>query len=799
MSPTIVPAPLTGTRDEWPDEDFDLPEGDSILQHIQQQDLEDAGAGRVALHKPSRPTALRMSTGPEEEDEVEDWDLEGDFQSLSAPGLGKIPAPAFNEHTVPQIGGRSVTAAAEDSEDWDLDMDPVPTIKAVGVAKPAATPTASPCDSTNLDYAENDEGNTSTIKFSKLTLPPASIPASAIPRLPTCPNDEDSLEDAFALPNDLSHLSLKPLAHQPSRSTICEWSSDTTGSILSDVPSSFGFHDKTASESPISLPDSGANTDEEAEVEGLVLPDSFLPKDLARMLEKKKKEQAPRPSKPKLPFPSEDDNPESGLAIQDDSELNPSRLRKPGLSPKVRRVAKTLPSIRPSPTPTSISPTVRPTVTKAPNSTLIAPKLASRDVRSPSPIFLRPISETRMASRPSAVNLSNKPPDPVLPRRPKTGTLRRTKPLSPPPSNYPSLTSSTQPTLSHSHSMLSIPRPGLSPPRPKLLKHQKSTSGLPASPSSSTFAHLDDLKSPTKRGLSRQASLSILMDPQPNLRSLNEDKQDRNDGVSSRSASRQSTSATSGAPSLQSRGTIGHVGGSSYKQHTASSRARGLRTTESGLVGSDREKSLFNMFPTRPTTPSTSASLLRLTMPTSSSRAKMKEKARVPVSSIFPPGTAHTSSGATPSSVVAPGGGSSSSTTPVSRQSSISPVQIIRPTGARSPIRMTISSAAKVIRRPKTAHAYGDGTELDGIDDLVVENEKERKYKVTPRVSSSAKNPVEKRTSTGAGNVSRKSGASQAIGAAPPSEKRPTSSLSIGGQYFCFVKFHFCTQWGNGC
>ncbi|KAF8327898.1 uncharacterized protein EI90DRAFT_3155984 [Cantharellus anzutake] len=770
MSPTIVPAPLAGTQDEWSDEDFDLPEGDSILQHIQPRDSEDAGAGRLALHRPSRPTALRMSTGPEEEDEIEDWDLEGDVLSSSTPGLNAVISSTFTQPVV-KLGSGSSQVIKEDVEDWDADLGLGATIK-------AGTSARSTSVLLSAELGDNDDSNTSTIKVSKITLPaPTAKAPLPSPSRTTFADDGDDMEDAFALPDDLSHLSLKPLVHQSSKSTIGEWSSD---SMLSDVPSSFGFHDKTASESPTSLPDSEVNTDEEAEVEGLVLPDSFLPRDLARMLEKKKKGQAPPPTKKKLPFPCEDDDPESGLAIQDDSELSPSRLRKGGLSPKVRRIAKTFPSIRSSPTPLPSS-TARSqphiTVIKPAShqSSLIAPKLTARDARSPSPIPARPASETRMAPKPSSTNLARQPSSSTLPRRPKDiNIISRTKTLSPPPWN-PSI----HPPLSHSHSMLSILRGGPpSPQRSKLLKHQKSTSGLLNSPSTSTFPHPDTPNSPSRKGLSRKASLSSLLDSQPSTQPVHEDKHERHDSISSRSTSRQSTLGTA---SLQTRGTVGHVGGASYKQPTASSRARGIRTTETGVVGSDREKGLFQMFTTRPTTPSTSASILRLTMPTSSSRAKMKEKARVPVSSIFPQSAASSSSsssGVAPSSVIAPG---SSSSTPISRQSSVSPVQMMRPSGTRSPMQMTISSAARIIRRPKTARTYGDGTELDGIEDLVVEKEKESKFRVIPKAVGTLKD--KKRPSTSAKTIPRKSGPSQASSAAPLEKgavKRPPSSLDVG-------------------
>ena len=42
-------------------------------------------------------------------------------------------------------------------------------------------------------------------------------------------------------------------------------------------------------------------------------------------------------------------------------------------------------------------------------------------------------------------------------------------------------------------------------------------------------------------------------------------------------------------------------------------------------------------------------------------------------------------------------------------------------------------AAPKVLRRPKRQRMYGDGTELDGIDDLPTDREKEGRYRVQPK------------------------------------------------------------------
>ncbi|KAF9508851.1 hypothetical protein BS47DRAFT_1397462 [Hydnum rufescens UP504] len=150
----------------------------------------------------------------------------------------------------------------------------------------------------------------------------------------------------------------------------------------------------------------------------------------------------------------------------------------------------------------------------------------------------------------------------------------------------------------------------------------------------------------------------------------------------------------------------------------------------------------------------------------SSSRAN----ARPPILGIFPTSTSLPSASGPPPSI-----GSSSSSHGIA-------------TG------YALSSTAKILRRPKTVQSYGDGTELDGIADPVVENEKERLFRMKPKTSSSTvvatsvtskeKQPSSS-NSTSTGTIGRTPGvlslpvSTPASTSTNPMGKRPPSGTSI--------------------
>lgn len=718
MPPTLVPAPTLAAREEWPDADFDLPEGDTIIQ----DEFDSDGEGELAAKKPLRRSRLRMSSGPADlgriDDGDEDWDADFSIKpsvSAGTAGLASTLKPLVG--TVTRLGANKPKPIVTE-EDWDNDVDFA--AKPITLSRP---PSLSMPDEPNwdADASDDDAGNASTIKVSKLPPIPPKAPLVA----PTFSNDDD-FEDAFALPTDLSHLSLRPLAHRISKSAL-EWSSDTTASYSSESPSSFGFSHKhsPSSQAETEFTDDDDEADE-GEVEGLVLPELLVPKDLAKILDAKKRGHAP--TKPtKVNTPDAEDDFEHGLDIGDDAELSPSRLRR-GRTDRSRgsNMASRLPAPVPRP-PSRIILTKASTLpanVSSPSSSSTYSNFASLLPRATSPIRRRKPAE----SLPSRQSATSPTPLPSLTRRPKL-TSARSDTLSPPP------------LLAHSASLLSLPRAAKSSNAPSTpnssIKHQKSHGRLLGGGSKA------DDDTPTRRGLARKASLSSLFD--------------------AHSQTQQSQSANQ----PQARGTISYSSSTRYNAPTASSRAKNLRSVEAGVVGSDRDRDRIYTSPSpRPITPSSSNPITsRLTMPTSSSRAK----ARIPVSNIFPTLYPSVSS---PSPQL--------EHAPYNRLKSPSPIPRMSPS----------RGAAKVMRRPKKSRAFGDGTELDGFEDLVVEKDKERKFRVTPTSKDKDKEKSLKRvsgssnaSSSGVGTLGRKTAAPSSTSisksASAPVARRPPSSLSV--------------------
>ena len=151
----------------------------------------------------------------------------------------------------------------------------------------------------------------------------------------------------------------------------------------------------------------------------------------------------------------------------------------------------------------------------------------------------------------------------------------------------------------------------------------------------------------------------------------------------------------------------------------------------------------------RPTTPSQSPSVLRLTMPTSSTRAKTRSKAgaagaspRINVANVFGPGSGGEEGGMTMrerAGSVSPGPPRvTSPTTLGARGTGSIRARIGRTTsaGAGTISRGLATGTAVGARLMKVHKTFGDGTELDGFEDLVVEKEKERKFRVSPKAPS---------------------------------------------------------------
>ncbi|KIY45745.1 hypothetical protein FISHEDRAFT_60885 [Fistulina hepatica ATCC 64428] len=545
--------------------------------------------------------------------------------------MSTIPAPAriseeWNDADFDLPEGSAFHAVVSDKddedEDWDMDMDLGKTggAKARAVVAGLAArsvegtsqlgaitirPPLVNSDSTEDD--EDDEG-VSTIKVATVR---KFLPARPVPEVVA-----EDFEDGFALPEDLTQLSLAPLSlnHRVSKASL-EWGDKdhtTSSSQSSDAYSSLGLADTSpSSNSTSSLSSPTPETDDddcddEGDLDGLVLPSALFGtgdggRRLAQMLEAKKK--LPVDNLVALASPDPEDDFEMGLIIDDDMELSPSRL----LSNTQHH--------------------------------------QSRFNRSQSmPIAARQLK--RPSSRIKSV-------DQVFPPNPPISSVRQLSKLTIAPS----------PT-----------RSGFLSPKPGSLRGQKSHSGLqiPSPPS-------------TSRRLSRKASLSSLME------------------VSNSQIPPLSATPLPGPSKAR------------YEEPTAASRAKSYKNSTSRVQE-------FKVPPTRPCTPSSNPAALRLTMPTQGSKIKL----RPALSGIF---------GGNGSNPI------SRAKSPVSR--TISPAIPRPPSSLSRSIKPQLASpprppvAPRQLKRPKRQRLYGDGTELDGFDDLPTDRDKESRYRVQPKSFSS--------------------------------------------------------------
>ncbi|KAF7320303.1 hypothetical protein MKEN_00815100 [Mycena kentingensis (nom. inval.)] len=219
----------------------------------------------------------------------------------------------------------------DDAEDWDIEMDLGATGKTA--AQVTSAPAASqafiirPRPQSLPDIDDDDDEGVSTIKV-------AVFPKTPLAKPPRSPIDED-FEDAFSLPNDLTQLSLAPLSlsHRVSKTSL-EWGDkdQTSSSQSSDAYSSLGFADASPSSnstSSVSLPGTEDDDDDE-ELDGLVIPVGIFEsgkgaRHLTKLLEMKKKAPVADSNLP-VSRPDAEDDFETGLIIDDDFELSPSRL-----------------------------------------------------------------------------------------------------------------------------------------------------------------------------------------------------------------------------------------------------------------------------------------------------------------------------------------------------------------------------------------------------------------------------------------------------------------------------------------
>ncbi|KAI0694870.1 hypothetical protein BC835DRAFT_991083 [Cytidiella melzeri] len=416
MTTTHTPSGLSA-GEEWLDADFDLPEGDAIHASDVESDKEDD----------------------------EDWDMEMDLGQTGGARVktgseGSLPtgvlARPVTSGQLPRMHTiRPPLHMSLEEEDDDDDDEGIPTIKAAILPRmPAPPPPATSCSSAPMEI-------------------------------------DDDFEDGFALPSDLTKLSLRPLDlnHRSSKSSM-EWGDKdhTTSSQSSDAYSTLGFADHsppsttyTSASSVSSLPDTeeeDGNLSDDL-LDGLVVPSGLFEsgqsgKKLTKILETKKKTVF-IDMRVKVSSPDPEDDFESGLVLDDETELSPSRLlQKPQLIS--RRI------IAP---PTTRSKSVPPHI-----STLCPPSRTKGDrAKSPNNPPVSSVNQFRKI---------NAPPSPPPASASRTQTYSQ------------ALTSSLVP--SSSKSLLTAKTTGL--------RGQKSHSGLkPVSP-------------PPARQLTRKASLPSLSD-----------------------------------------------------------------------------------------------------------------------------------------------------------------------------------------------------------------------------------------------------------------------------------------------
>ncbi|KZT30682.1 hypothetical protein NEOLEDRAFT_1126286 [Neolentinus lepideus HHB14362 ss-1] len=241
-----------------------------------------------------------------------------------------------------------------------------------------------------------------------------------------------------------------------------------------------------------------------------------------------------------------------------------------------------------------------------------------------------------------------------------------------------------------------------SPPRPTQHTRARTSGTLPSAPASPSSSFL----APKPGSLRIQKSQPGLKSPSP---PSSQRKMTRKASLPSLTETSFHAQASAVGPSRAK--TPGNT--SRYDQHTAASRAKASHSSSTGRIhGAD-----FKVPPTRPSTPSSNPAALRLTMPTSSSRLK----SRPPISSVFPNAAAPSPSQSRSISPLYSRSHSSTSTS--SMRSRLSPPRVAN----------SSSVAPKVLKRPKRQRMYGDGTELDSIDDLPTDREKEIKYRVQPK------------------------------------------------------------------
>ena len=703
----------------------------------------------------------------------EDWDVEMDLGKTGGAKALPSPPPSASSNgswhgsmaattaagysgIVTRLGAATKSDVEESWDDFDFDiMSSEETPKAPAPPSINLVPhTKLAADLSDWDDDDDDEGAAQTIKMpagqSVLPQKPILFTPAKKSAVPVAVVEEDFEED-FAFPDDLSHLSLRPLKHRASKGNLLEGWGDTTVSssttYSSEAPS-LGFD---ASESPSSNSNSvysqtGLETDEdddeEALLDGLVLPEGLFDSETSGRQLHKIIEERKRTAINEVPTiiasPQEDDF-ESGLVIDDDVDFDLSKVKhhRPTLSAGRSKVVM---SMQPPPRPATVQPPSRA------QSLSGSPEMTRASLqRSKSPLGRTFASVARAASPVRA----RSPTVPISARQARASFHSSTpfrpivSPGSPPPTSY--------------HST----------PTRDPLKRQISAGKLQpsAADAQKTIARKSSLSSIDVSTTTSGSSVRVTLKRPSSVMDHNSPQQARRPPLFPVTgpvlAGRYNTPASARSKSM----------------HTPLSPGTMLSLSSSASRLQQLQQSPNLVPATPPGTPSSNPIALRLTMSTSSSRAK----SRTPLTSVFPGASMHAlprpasfaaAVKSPPSSIRSPRSPLHTPTTPTAHAahghaqtpppsraiSSPTPLRLRAPVLSRSSTVSAVAAAvprppqAKIMKRPKRLRAYGDGTELDGIEDLPTDRDQEGKYRVAPKGYSSGGRVV--RSGSGAGRSS---------------------------------------------
>ncbi|PVF97605.1 hypothetical protein CPB86DRAFT_815464 [Serendipita vermifera] len=704
-------------------------------------------------------------------DADEDWDVEMDLGKTG--GAKAVPSPPPNASsaswhasmaavttaagytgTVTRLGGNSKSDVEESWDDFDLDFlssEETPKGDSHHTSSLLVPHTKIAADLSDWDDDDDDDA-IPTIKVApgELVLPSKPL-SSTPPRKPhAIPVVDEDFEEDFSLPEDLAHLSLRPLKHRSSKANLDNWGDNTASSTTySSEASSFGVGTQespssSASNSFYTHAGSETDDDEEGLLDGLVLPEGLFDaekdnRQLHKIIEEKKRAAA-SDVPAVVASPQEDEDFETGLVIDDDVDFNLSKAKhRQSLSAgRISKAVLSMQGVSPSPkSANALLPSRAHSLTGSPEQTrtpIMRPKSplsqsfsdvvrsgAGRREGATSPVRIRSGSSSSQRGGSASLHSSSR------------------RAISPPPSSFPT-TSFSVPNRERKTSAGKLQGLGgeLDLQRRAIVR-KSSLSSIDVSSVTSGNTVRVTLKRP---GSSAEAT-SPQMERRPTLTS----------SLSASQVGRYNSPAPTRSQSMHS--------------HTRPSGILPFTSTLSHLKQSP------NLVPaTPPGTPSSNPIALRLTMTTTSSKAR----SRPPLSSVFPGssmshgGHVHTPTRPTSfADVVKSPPHSARSPLSPSHATSASPVtpSRLRPALSRS---STVSAAAasiphppqaKILKRPKRLRAYGDGTELDGIEDLPTDRDREGKYRVVPKGFSSGGRVVRK--DSGAGRDSNGPG-SESVG-----------------------------------